>query len=607
MQVVRLRIEGLRGIESADIRLGEHSVLVGPNNSGKTTIVEALALLFGRDRLVRRLTEHDFHGSDPDATSRIVIVATISGFAGNSPEQHPAWFGMDRGVEKWIDPQTGVLHAERDDEAWQLAVQIGLAARFDLDRLEPETVRFFVYDEGHLGDPFADDSHLSVVSTRLLQELGFFLVPATRSWDRWISFTSELFRRVIAARGGVPAGAIRTERQRLWKPPEGQELEKQPGLSSIVSAVNEELRHLMSALPQLQLRLTATDSDSVLEAVVPHFAEGAGPTLPTSRHGSGLVSLQSLLLLLQFGRARAEKNLPFVLAVEEPELHIQPSQQKRLVNRLNALCDQTIVTTHSPTVAAMFGPEQTVFIETRDGVLTARPLVDVVPAAPTNLQQHLFFGWRQRVVGALMHEYVLVPEGPSDGAWLEALQTALETRQEWLVDAEDPTRFGTFVGVVPTHEAKVAETLDVVQRVHRFGAVLLDSDEAGRGYLNSLKARAVPPYCVITWPAGWVLEHVIAWIAEGEWDAALAAIDQAIGRRFETADELLAFLLTQKSYAPVIEGVAVALMGSAACRERAIAVLGGIADVLRGIPPGASFVKDEQASTERLGVYVFVS
>lgn len=59
-------------MRSADIALGRHAVLVGPNNSGKTTIVEALALLFGRNRLVRRLTEHDFHGSAPDEAAHPV-------------------------------------------------------------------------------------------------------------------------------------------------------------------------------------------------------------------------------------------------------------------------------------------------------------------------------------------------------------------------------------------------------------------------------------------------------------------------------------------------------------------------------------------------------
>lgn len=51
MHIVRLKISGFRGVRSADVLLGRHAVLVGPNNSGKTTIIEALALIFGRDRL----------------------------------------------------------------------------------------------------------------------------------------------------------------------------------------------------------------------------------------------------------------------------------------------------------------------------------------------------------------------------------------------------------------------------------------------------------------------------------------------------------------------------------------------------------------------------
>ena len=97
--------------------------------------------------------------------------------------------------------------------------------------LEAKTLRFFVDDEATLGDPFAEDAHLRTIHTKALQEMGFFLVPASRTWDRWISFSSELFRRVVATRGDMPAQAVRTERQRLWTPPEGMRLEDQPGLS----------------------------------------------------------------------------------------------------------------------------------------------------------------------------------------------------------------------------------------------------------------------------------------------------------------------------------------------------------------------------------------
>jgi len=100
MHIVRLKIRGFRGVRSADVALGRHAVLVGPNNSGKTTTIEALALLFGRDRLVRRLTEHDFHGSAPDEATRILCIATVTGFRPNDPHHHSSWFNPERAVDR---------------------------------------------------------------------------------------------------------------------------------------------------------------------------------------------------------------------------------------------------------------------------------------------------------------------------------------------------------------------------------------------------------------------------------------------------------------------------------------------------------------------------
>jgi hypothetical protein len=608
MHIVRLKISGFRGVRSADITLGRHAVLVGPNNSGKTTVIEALALLFGRDRLVRHLTEHDFHSSAPDETARILCIATVTGFAPNDPQHHPSWFSPERGVEKWFDPNAKTLNAAPNAQHTDLAVQIGFAARFDLDELEAETIRFFVDDEATLGDPFAEDAHLRPIHTKVLQELGFFLVPASRTWDRWISFSSELFRRVVATRGDMPAQAVRAERARLWTPPDGTRLEDQPGLSEIVNAANEELRALMASAPRLQLRLTATDSDSVLECVVPHFVQGAGPTLPSVRQGMGLVSLQSLLLLMQFGKARAETGQSFVLAVEEPELHIQPSQQKRLVNRLNALCDQTIVTTHSPIVAAMFPAPDTLFVETHEGVLSAKPLMDPVPAQPTNHQQHLLYAWRQKLVAALMHECVLIPEGVSDVAWLEALQTAHEAHQGWQDAGGETAILSTFVGIVPTIDAKIDDTLALVSAVHSRACILVDGDNEGRGYFDAVKMNNPPPRCVVFWPEGWAMEHVVSWIAGADEASMLAALGATLDAPFANRQALIDYLITKKSYAPTHESAAVTLMANLVCRSRGAQLLNALCDVLRD-PANADtplFARMVADSTATMYVFRFV-
>src|ERR1041384_4323043 len=109
-RVSRLRIFGFRGIAEADLRFDRSAVLVGPNGCGKSTIVDALALVLGRSKMVRQLTEHDFRGSDPLAAPRIRVVATLGGFSSVDPAEHGEWFREDRGVPKWLAAD-GTEHA----------------------------------------------------------------------------------------------------------------------------------------------------------------------------------------------------------------------------------------------------------------------------------------------------------------------------------------------------------------------------------------------------------------------------------------------------------------------------------------------------------------
>ena len=196
MRIADLSIRNFRGIREGRISFGRHTVLVGPNSSGKTTVIEALTTLFGRDRLIRTLTEHDFFGCDPQPADRIQIVATVVDFAPNTPDDHLDWFRPDRAVPKWYNAATGQLHADKVDEGNLLAAQIGFAARFDRESLEVETVRYF-HDDDSTIDPFSEEQCVPV-PLKLIKELGFFLIPANRAWDRMISFDSELFRTVCA-------------------------------------------------------------------------------------------------------------------------------------------------------------------------------------------------------------------------------------------------------------------------------------------------------------------------------------------------------------------------------------------------------------------------
>ncbi len=511
MEVAFLRIRNFRGILNADLPLKKHNVFIGSNNSGKTTVIEALALLFGRDRMVRSLTEHDFFGGDPRPADRISLIATIAGFKGNDASRHTDWFGPDRAVPKWLDPVNGKLHPEPVGATSLLACQVGFAARFDRLNLEVDTVRYFVDDQDT--DVFADESYCPVPA-RLLKDIGFFLVPASRTWDRVMSFGSELFRRVLASDDGLPSEAIVRERNRLRAPE--HPVEADPRLAPIVAKLNEELEGFFPQAPRLKLRVTSTDSDGVMDALVPHFALGEdAPGLPARRHGTGLVSMQSLLLLFHFGRRRTEAGHGFWMALEEPELHIPPPLQRRVVQRLQSLSGQTFITSHSPTVAGMSDPKALHVLRNTGGTLTSTPLgtASSMKADP-NAVRRLFELHRQDTIAALMHDCLLIPEGAIDVEILTLMATAVDSGQTWETDSD--SRFPSHVGIVQTTDAQVLPTYERLHPLHPKITCLVDGDDAGDGYVGVLAKTAAPPARVLRWPDGWAIEDAFGWVVDGD-------------------------------------------------------------------------------------------
>ncbi len=92
MKVRRVSISNFRGVRSGSVLLDSHSLLVGGNAVGKSTICEALDLALGLERLYRRpvIDEYDFHearyrgdeaGPEPQPEIWIEVVLT-----GLSPE-----------------------------------------------------------------------------------------------------------------------------------------------------------------------------------------------------------------------------------------------------------------------------------------------------------------------------------------------------------------------------------------------------------------------------------------------------------------------------------------------------------------------------------------
>lgn len=610
MKLLALSIDGFRGIQHSNIRFNDHTVIIGANGSGKSTIIDALSLVFGRTRLVRDLTEHDFHGSCPQATSRIRIVATLGGFSGNDPDRHGAWFREGRAVPKWWNPRDGEARTEPGSAGDKLCAQLGFAARFDLEDLGVDQIRYF-HDDDVITDPFQEEA-IQQIPNRLLDDIGYYVLPVRRTWEAATSFTSELFRKAVTKVGGIPAQTVLAERDRLRQP--RPPLESDAGLLPLVQRVNEQLGQLLPRSPQFQLRVTSTDSDSLLRGLVPHYQIGDSVALPVGRHGTGLLSLQTFILLLEIGRERLHQGRPFILAMEEPELHVPPGLQRQLVAQAASVATQTICTSHSPQVAAFYPATSVQILEQRAEELVATPmLAHPLGREASNAERKLYHDDRPRVVEAMMHTCVLVPEGRSDYEWFRVLSDALETADRaWTVPRPQVPPFGSVVGVVPTHESAVINTYERLRRTRAGLVPFVDGDDEGNTKVDQLGATNPRPEIILQWPDGWSVEDAIGWILKSGEATVVADLQERLESEFSDIDELVGLFKVQKGQRRfktdylAYQEVGTVIKSHDTCLDRAERILTAITLTLLGRHQECTDIqRDEGRSSERCSVLRF--
>lgn len=130
MKVRQLEIENFRGITAGRVIFQQHTLLVGGNNIGKSTVCEALELVLGPERLYRRpvIDEHDFsHGDylgDAGEPREIRVRAVLTDL---SDEQLRRFF---QHLRRWDDAALSFIDeepvsfqsADRDGTSWALPV-----------------------------------------------------------------------------------------------------------------------------------------------------------------------------------------------------------------------------------------------------------------------------------------------------------------------------------------------------------------------------------------------------------------------------------------------------------------------------------------------------
>ena len=512
MRICRLDLTKFRGIERGSVVFSEHSVLLGANNVGKSAVAEALALLFSRERMYQPLSDWDFFGGNPRPESRFTITATLTNFgngSSNDPGSFPEWFGRKAATPVWWSPAAEEVFATTDPpENTQLAAQVSLAGRYDDEACDFELRRFF-YDGS--GDPFIDDC--CPVSTDLLKSVGVFILPGAREWDKLLSFGSSTFMKVLKEYEAVPGLAIDSLKRDLRSGV--TKVEESEPFATILKDAEQELSSFFFASDQFHLayRPTGLDAISVLRSLVAFLernVSGVDFLLPIARQGSGVISLQTLLLLLAFGKKRIERSRNFILIAEEPELHLHPALHRKLVSRIRAAAVQSVVTTHSPNIASGYRPDEVFFLHNDMGHLVSKRVrKEPIRHIGKNRIENLYVKFRSEFFEALMGPLILVPEGIFDYHWIRLWQRVAESSET----AIDQYKLIP-VCIIPTSDSAVAETYIEVAQFRQDAVPVVDGDTAGTEKINKILAGTPLPRRIIQFGADAGTEYVSAWILE---------------------------------------------------------------------------------------------
>ncbi|HFL1971303.1 TPA: ATP-dependent endonuclease [Stenotrophomonas maltophilia] len=393
MKLVRLRLSNFRsfGPEATALELANMTFLLGPNGSGKTAVLQALARMFSLDPAQRRIRRTDFHVPADEADEVF-------------PEQRTLWIEADfefPELENDDDDEAPAVpgnfaHMQLMDAEGPVLVRFRLTATIDGDGDVEE--RFTcVVSEDENGNPIEE----SRVSKQDRGAIHVHYLPARRDPADHISYsTNALIGRALrSADWSAEREDIKSLTEQI-----GDGLRENSAIRGIASALTDQWGglHKGSHYANPSVSFGRNEIENLLRHLSIGFTPGHGENLVDfSRLSDGQQSLLYVSLVLAMHNVGArvlsgeladafniDKLRPAVftlIAVEEPENSLSPHYLGRVVKTLTNFAEgqngQAIVATHAPSLLRRVAPESIRFLRLNEARNTVVKTIELPEGA----------------------------------------------------------------------------------------------------------------------------------------------------------------------------------------------------------------------------------
>lgn len=408
MKIARLKITNFRGIKNCELFFDGHTVLVGDNNVGKSTILEAIDLVLGPDRLSRYpvIDEHDFYAGEYFINLENKILIEVEVVIIELNEEQLRHFRNN--IEWWDSEAKSLIDSppatRTDEEKVSASLRVVFKGYYDSEEDDFIGKTFFC-------SPIDDNQDLSSFGLKDKRQCGFIYLRTLRTGNRALSLERGSLLDIILK--------LKELRPQMWEDiliqlrsvtvAEKPELGISGILENIQSAIREIVPVEWAENPKLQVSdMTREHLRRILTVFIGTGAKNSKGDIysaPFQHQGTGTINALVLVLLSMI----AELKQNVIFAMEEPEIAIPPYTQKRIVNSIIEKSAQAIFTSHSTYVLEEFNPSQ-ILVLNRNNVGLMTGINAEYPVKPKRYKEE----FRKRFCEGLLANRVLITEGRTE-------------------------------------------------------------------------------------------------------------------------------------------------------------------------------------------------